>query len=336
MSFFVISFILTGFESGSVNQFVRLGYDIRSAGNGRGSQKLINNKVSYHQNPHQFAKPTFQRQPVVSQRLLSESGVLVEPGEMPESMTQSLIMPSAEDEGEMTEEGQKSQQLRMCRRMQAVHLSDSGVVLSPTDYPQSQRRPGRVQRVLISKSASSSDAQIHNMSQSVWLPHDMEWVTDGQTQSSELRSPQDDGMGRLLQTQISCPSSYNGIQGSMPSWGDASGSEFDPTSEMLLEYRNSQTEPGHFPGQSYMMWPPVMGNGRRRRGHHPTTQPIIVPSLDQTDRAFVGKRSVGQRSASKSAIGQNGRPQALISGRQRIKQRQELSTLASLPIEEQP
>ncbi|VUZ48585.1 unnamed protein product [Hymenolepis diminuta] len=212
----------------------------------------------------------------------------------PDMMTQSLIDWPGCDDGSTVS---NLQQHRICRRMKAVHLTDSGLVLSPQDAASLPvYHHGR--RIFFSSSSSNTTS-----------PGDM---------------PSNGGF--FLQSQVSCPPHLGGKMNADDTvWTDG----------RVFEY---QTAPVHaYPGQTYMLWPQhqlVSGQRRRRHQnnhHHHPTQPITVPTGD--DRAYpMDKRST----AAKVAVPHSGRPQVLVTGRNRGKRAADLAALVSLPVEEQP
>ncbi|VDD75133.1 unnamed protein product [Mesocestoides corti] len=208
-------------------------------------------------------------------------------------MTQSLIdWPGCDDTTSASGLHHQRQQQRICHRMKAVHLTDSGLVLSPQDATSLPvYHHGR--RIFFSSSSSNKTS-----------PGDM---PPG---------------GYFFQSQVSCPPHLGGkINVDEAVWADGS----------VFEY---QTAPAHaYPGQAYMLWPPhqfVSGRRRRNQNHHPT-QPIIVPTGDESALP-IEKRSTSV----KSGVGHNGRPQVLVTGRHRSKRAADLAALVSLPVEEQP
>lgn len=213
----------------------------------------------------------------------------------PDMMTQSLIdWPGCDDSSTVSS---NLQQHRICRRMKAVHLTDSGLVLSPQDAASLPvYHHGR--RIFFSSSSSNTTS-----------PGDM---------------PSNGGF--FLQSQVSCPPHLGGKMNADDAvWTDG----------RVFEY---QTAPVHaYPGQTYMLWPQhqlVSGQRRRRHQnnhHHHPTQPITVPTGD--DGAYpMDKRST----AAKVAVPHSGRPQVLVTGRNRGKRAADLAALVSLPVEEQP
>ncbi|VDO11578.1 unnamed protein product [Rodentolepis nana] len=214
----------------------------------------------------------------------------------PELMTQSLIdWPGCDDSSTASS---NLQQHRICRQMKAVHLTDSGLVLSPQDAASLPvYHHGR--RIFFSSSSSNT------------------------TSPGEMPS----NGGFFFQSQVSCPPHLGGkVNTDDAVWTDG----------RVFEY---QTAPVHaYPGQTYMLWPQhqLVSGQRRRRAqnshhHHHPTQPIIVPAGD--DGSYpMDKRSTG----AKVAVPHNGRPQVLVTGRNRGKRAADLAALVSLPVEEQP
>ncbi|KAL7063037.1 hypothetical protein AAHC03_0586 [Spirometra sp. Aus1] len=371
-----------GFDGDSMSQFVRVGYDVRPTG--RPGQKQQQQQLAH------LSKSSHSRSVAAAHRQIPEP-TGPDAVDMPESMTRSLIMLSDQPDDDpsgsafpwpaVTEQAaapfppssasQKTQQTRICQRMRALHLTGGGsAVLSPQDAAALQysgleyagqrhslgsSRLHRVpQAVIVPKtSPESSFRDMSKMTQSAWLPHEVEWIPHAQSLSSELRSPQE---GYILQTQISCPSQVGGYRNSraadeMAAWADVEG-QFSPrSSEVLLDCRASYTAPTQFaapgaayPGQSYMLWPRVVGSRRRRHGSH-TTQPIIVSaaSHDRADLAFAAEppqaRSAGACSTKSGAPQhqkRHERPRVLVANRRQRPNGLDMATAASLPIEEQP
>ncbi len=288
---FPLSSLCPGFDSDSAGQqqFVRVGYDMR--------------QQHHQQQRHHHPRSANQRPALIpaaaAADLMTQSLIDWPDDETSPSAASSLHSRSHHHHAQQQQHHhhQQQQQQRICRRMKAVQLTDSGLVLSPQDaaslpaYPQGRR---------YFVSASSSQ----------------------KTSPGEMP-------GYFFQSQVSCPPHLGGK--CAPE--DAIWAEAGPG---VFEY---QTAPAQaYPGQAYMFWPPhsqhIMG-GRRRRHHqasHHSTQPIIVPA---TDAPFqVEKRSLSTKGG--AVVGHNGRPQVLVTGRQGSKRGQDLDSLASLPIEEQP
>uniref|UniRef100_A0A0X3P077 Uncharacterized protein n=1 Tax=Schistocephalus solidus TaxID=70667 RepID=A0A0X3P077_SCHSO len=370
-----------GFDGDSMSQFVRVAYDVRPTG--RPSQKQQQQPQLAHlsKSSHPRSVATHRQVPeptgpdaIDMPESMTRSLIMLpdQPDGNPsgsgfpwpvvtEQAAVQFAPPSASQKA--------AQQTRICRRMRALHLTggNSGGVLSPQDAAAIQysgleyagqrhslgsSRLHRVpQAVIVPK--ISPESSFRDMTQSAWLPHEAEWVPHAQSLSSELCSPQE---GYILQTQISCPSQVGGYRNShaadeMMAWADVEG-QFGPrSSEVLLHCRGSYTAPTQFaataaayPGQSYMLWPRVVGSRRRRHGSH-TTQPIIVSAAahDRADLAYPADppqaRTAGAcstKSGTPQHQQQHERPRVLVANRRQRPNGVDMATVASLPIEEQP
>lgn len=219
----------------------------------------------------------------------------------PDMMTQSLIdWPGCDDNPSLavsdSHHQRQQQQQRICRRMKAVHLNDSGFILSPQD-PNSLPLYHHGRRVFFSSSSSNT-------------------TSPGDVPPSG---------GYFFQSQVSCPPHLGGkINADETVWADG----------RMFEYQTAPAHA--YPGQTYMLWPQhqfVSGQRRRRHQnhHHHPTQPIIVPARDEG--AFQSEK---RSTSTKVAVPQSGRPQILVTGRNHGKRAADLAALVSLPVEEQP
>ncbi|KAM7541421.1 hypothetical protein Aperf_G00000020394 [Anoplocephala perfoliata] len=268
-------------DNDSAGQFVRMGCDVQQ-------QRQHPHSSAQHHHHHQRSSGANQRKALAA--AVANADV----------MTQSLIdWPGCDDTSSASSNLQRQQQQqRICQRMKAVHLTDSGLVLSPQDAASLPvYHHGR--RIFFSSSSSNTTS-----------PGDV---------------PPGGGGGFFFQSQVSCPPHLGGkVNADDAVWTDG----------RVFEY---QTAPVHaYPGHTYMVWPQhqlVSGQRRRRHqnSHHHPTQPIIVPAGDD-DPFLMEKRST----STKVAVPHSGRPQVLVAGHNRGKKAADLSTLVSLPVEEQP
>ncbi|KAH9286467.1 SH2 domain-containing adapter protein F [Echinococcus granulosus] len=252
----------------SAGQFVRVGCDVRHHPSARSSAR------------HQRPSGANQRKALAAAAVANA-----------DMMTQSLInWPGCDDASSNSSNlHDQRQQQRICRRMKAVHLTDSGLVLSPQDATSLPVYHGR--HVFFSSSSSNTTS-----------PGDVP-----------------PGGGYFFQSQVSCPPHIGAkMSADEGVWADG----------RVFEYQTA-------PAQAYMVWPQhqlVSGQRRRQQNHyHHPTQPITVPTGDEA--GFPMER---RSTSTKVGVPHSGRPQVLVTGRNRGKRAADLAALVSLPVEEQP
>ncbi|VDK36581.1 unnamed protein product [Taenia asiatica] len=208
----------------SAGQFVRVGCNVRQHPGSRSSAR------------HQRPSGANQHKALAAAAVASA-----------DVMTQSLIDWPGCDDTSSNSSGlhNQRQQQRICRRMKAVHLTDSGLVLSPQDATSLPVYHGR----------------------HVFFP----------SSSSNTTSPGDvpPGGGYFFQSQVSCPPHLGGKMSADDGvWADGRVFEYQTApahaypAQAYMVWRQHQL---------------VSGQRRRRQQnhyHHPT-QPIIVPAGDE-------------------------------------------------------
>lgn len=276
---------------------MRVGYDMR--------QHPAASRHHRHHHQHPLPNSTNQRAAFAAAAASADA------------MTQSLIEWPPEDTAPQSASSssslqQQQQQQRICHRMRAVHLTER--------HPHSG--------IVLSAQAAASLPVYHQGGRRYFVS----------ASSSNKTSPGEVPGTYFLQSQVSCPPHLLGGKMTAAAVTTTADDAIWTDAGTMLEY---QTAPAlqAYPRQPYMFWPgppQLVNGGRRRRNHHSnglsshhSTQPIIVPAGEMTSYP-------GECSKSGSIVGHGARPQVLVTGRQKSKHSDDLASLASLPVEEQP